>query len=79
MTGSQVDLERIVCLETGTFTGNFTVGETVKLETGGPVTGLVVDRTGTYRPAWIGAAVASLLAAAVMLLADRRRSRSSAS
>ncbi len=42
------------------------------LAIGGPATGLVVDATGSYRPAWIAAAVASLVAAVIMIVFDRR-------
>jgi sugar phosphate permease len=38
----------------------------------GPVTGAVVDQTGSYRPVWIAAAIVSLVAAAIMVTFERR-------
>lgn len=41
----------------------------------GPVTGWIVDATDTYRPVWIAAASASLIAAAIMMVFDRTAAR----
>lgn len=40
----------------------------------GPVTGAVVDQTGSYRPVWIASAVVSLVAAGIMVIYERRSS-----
>lgn len=48
------------------------------LAVSGPITGAIVDRTGSYRPAWLAAAAMSLVAAAIMFVFDRRSSTGSA-
>lgn len=44
----------------------------------GPITGWVVDATGSYRAVWIGTVVTSLAAAVLMFRTDRRRRRHAA-
>lgn len=41
----------------------------------GPITGWIVDSTGSYRLVWVGTIVTSLVAAGIMIATDRKRVR----
>jgi MFS family permease len=63
----------VATVDAGRASGIVMFGFLGGLAVAGPVAGFVIDRTGSYRPVWIGAAVVSAIAASIMAVTDRRR------